>query len=111
MIFSGRKIDFQDLQRSIAAQNEKRSEETRVIYHFEHKKVCDDDQISANSDDVVKELETDRFRALVEQRTTESLRKKYDELDENYQIAKEKIFKIVSVSYTHLDCCRIFRNF
>ncbi len=95
VIFSGRKIDFQDLQRSIAAQNEKRSEETRVIYHFEHKKVCDDDQISANIDDVVKELETDRFRALVEQRTTESLRKKYDELDENYQIAKEKIFKIV----------------
>lgn len=95
VIFSGRKIDFQDLQRSIAAQNEKRSEETRVIYHFEHKKVCDDDQISANIDDVVKELKTDRFRALVEQRTTESLRKKYDELDENYQIAKEKIFKIV----------------
>lgn len=95
LIFSGRKIDFDDLKRSIKDQNEERSEETRVIYHYQHKKVLDDKILSQNIEDVVAELKSDRFRELVSQRTTEGLTQKYEELDENYTIAKENVFYIV----------------
>ncbi len=95
VIFSGRVIDFEDLKRSIADQNEERSESTRVKYHFQHKKVLDDKVLSQNIEEVVKELKSDRFRELVEQRTTEGLTQKYNDLDENYTIAKESEFYIV----------------
>lgn len=95
LVFSGRKIDFDDLKRSIKDQNEERSEETRVIYHYQHKKVLDDKVLSKNIEDVVAELKSDRFRELVSQRTTEGLTQKYEELDENYTIAKENVFYIV----------------
>ena len=92
LVFSGRKIDFDDLKCSIKDQNEERSEETRVIYHYQHKKVLDDKVLSKNIEDVVAELKSDRFRELVSQRTTEGLTQKYEELDENYTIAKENVF-------------------
>lgn len=95
VIFSGRVIDFEDLKRSIVDQNEERSESTRVKYHFQHKKVLDDKVLSQNIEEVVKELKSDRFRKLVEQRTTEGLKEKYNDLDENYKIAKESEFYIV----------------
>lgn len=95
IIFSGRKIDFEDLKRSIADQNEERSEETRVIYHYQHKRVLDDKILSKNIEDVVSELKSDRFRELVNQRTTKGLTEKYDALEENYKIAKENVFYIV----------------
>ena len=95
LVFSGRKIDFDDLKCSIKDQNEERSEETRVIYHYQHKKVLDDKVLSKNIEDVVAELKSDRFRELVSQRTTEGLTQKYEELDENYTIAKENVFYIV----------------
>ena len=91
--FSGRVIDFEDLKRSIADQNDERS--SPVIYHFKHKKVLDDKVLSTNIEDVVKELKSDRFHDLVAQRTTEGLTRKYNDLDENYTIAKESVFYIV----------------
>ena len=95
VIFSGRVIDFEDLKRSIADQNGRRSENTHVKYHFQHKKVLDDKVLSQNIEEVVKELKSDRFRELVEQRTTEGLTQKYNDLDQNYTIAKESEFYIV----------------
>ena len=83
------------MKRSIADQNEERPENTRVKYHFQHKKVLDDKVLSQNIDEVVQELKSDRFRKLVEQRTTEGLTQKYNDLDENYTIAKESEFYIV----------------
>ena len=95
VIFSGRKIDFEDLKRSIAAQNKKRSDCTKVIYHFEHKKILNDNVLSQNIDEVVTEIKSDRFRELIEKRTTEGLSNKYDNLEKDYEIAKEKDFYIV----------------
>lgn len=49
VIFSGRKIDFDDLKRAIADQNEDRSEETRVRYGEEYRKGfidCIDNNVS-----------------------------------------------------------------
>jgi GTPase SAR1 family protein len=95
LVFSGRTIDFDDLQRSISHQNEGRSERTRVVYHYDHKKVLDDKEHSKNIKNVVDELKSVRFRELVDQRTTEVLKQKYDKLDENYKIAKDNVFYIV----------------
>lgn len=95
VIFSGRKIDFEDLKRSIADQNDERPERTRVTYHFKHKKVLDDKVLSQNIEEVVKEIKSDRFHELVSQRTTDGLMEKYSDLDENYTIAKESEFYIV----------------
>lgn len=98
VIFSGRVIDFEDLKRSIADQNEERekhNKNTRVICHFEHKERMDDKKISKNIEEVYNELRSDRFRELVESRTTSGLRDKYEALEENYKIAKESEFRIV----------------
>lgn len=95
IIFSGRKIDFQDLQYAIEAQNAKRSEDTRVRYQYEHKKVLDDRILSQNIEEVVRELKSDRFRKLVKQRKTQGLNEKYKDLDTNYKRAKENEFYIV----------------
>ena len=95
IIFSGRKIDFQDLQYAIEAQNAKRSEDTRVRYQYEHKKVLDDKILSQNIEEVVCELKSDRFRKLVKQRKTQGLNEKYKDLDANYKRARENEFYIV----------------
>ena len=95
VIFSGRIIDFEDLKRSIVDQNDERSSDTQVKYHFKHKKVLDDKVLSTNIESVVQELKSKRFHALVAQRTTEGLTQKYNALDNNYQIAKENVFYIV----------------
>ncbi len=93
--FYGRKIDFEDLKRSIEAQNEKRSERTRVKYQFHHEKTHDDEEVSENIEKAVRELKSDRFRELVQQRKTEGLKQKYKNLDANYKIAVESEFYIV----------------
>lgn len=95
IVFSGRKIDFDDLKRSIADQNEERAENARVTYHFEHKKILDDKVLSQNIEEVVKEIKSERFRELVSQRTTDGLMEKYSALDKNYTLAKESEFYIV----------------
>lgn len=95
IIFSGRKIDFNDLQYAIEEQNDRRSEDTRVKYHYEHKKVLDDKVLSRNIEEVVQELKTDRFRKLVEERKTTALKQKYENLEKNYKTAKESEFYIV----------------
>mgnify|MGYP000268962371 CR=1 FL=1 len=95
IIFSGRKIDFDDLKRSIADQNEERAENTRVTYHFEHKKILDDKILSQSIEEVVKEIKSERFCELVSLRTTDGLIEKYRDLDDNYTIAKESEFYIV----------------
>lgn len=95
IIFSGRAIDFEDLQRSIAAQNQNDNRKHPVIYHYEHREILDDQVLSANIEDVVKELKSDRFQTLVAQQSTEALSQKYNDLDKNYATIKERVFDIV----------------
>jgi hypothetical protein len=92
--FSGRKIDFEDLKRSIAIQNAKRNERAQVKFCYVHKKVLDDKQLSRNIEEVVQELKAERFRTLISSRKTSTLIQKYQALDDNYRIAKESEFYI-----------------
>ena len=93
--FSGRVIDFNDLKRSIKDQNDERTEDAKVEYSFKHVKILSDKELAKNIDEVVKELKLDRFRQLVEERTSQVLKTKYEELEENYARAKNTEFQIV----------------
>lgn len=93
--FSGRIIDLEDLKRSVAAQNDKRSETTKVKYVFNHVKILDDMTLSKNIEKVVSELETPMFQQLIRQREGKSLNDKYNALKDNYRLAQENDFYIV----------------
>ena len=93
--YSGREIDRKDLQRAIDKQNAKRSDRTKVKYKIQHQKILDDAKLSADIDVVVKELQSDRFRELVEQRSTEDLKANYQRLADTYKLAKETEFYVV----------------
>lgn len=95
IVFSGRKIDFEDLQRSCESQNAKRQERCRIKFHFTRKDTLDDVLLAKNIDEVVEELKSDRFKELVESRSSEMLNEHYADLEKNYNRAKESEFQIV----------------
>lgn len=95
IVFSGRDIDYQDLQRTVKAQNDARKVEPPATFTFERKKRRDDKVLAENIDYIVKQLNTEKFRALVQERNSEDLQKKYDELNDNYRKAKDTEFDIV----------------
>lgn len=94
--FSGRNIDFQDLQRAINAQNNKRDVPVPAQFTFKQEKVLDDKILARNIGSVVKELRSERFQKLVKEReNSEALQKKYGQMDENYKQAINTEFEIV----------------
>ena len=95
--FSGRKIDFEDLKRSLEDQNKNREEGTRLSLRFRQEDPqLDDKKLSGNIEDIVKELQSDRFRELIEERSrSQTLQKKYEALETNYAKAKEREFDVV----------------
>lgn len=95
IIFSGRDIDYQDLQRAVNVQNKERKVDPPAQFTFEHKAKLDDKVLAQNIDHIVEELKSDRFRALVQERNSETLRKKYEQLNDNYRKAKDTEFDIV----------------
>lgn len=95
IIFSGRDIDYRDLQRVVKVQNEAREVDPPAQFTFEHKAKLDDKALAQNIDHIVEELKSDRFRVLVQERNSEALKKKYSELNDNYRKAKDTEFDIV----------------
>ena len=95
--FSGRKIDFEDLKRSLEDQNKNREEGTRLSLRFRQEDPqLDDKKLSENIEDIVKELQSDRFHELIEERSrSQTLQKKYEALETNYAKAKEREFDVV----------------
>lgn len=94
--FSGRNIDYQDLQRAINAQNNKRDVPVPAQFTFKQEKVLDDKILARNIGSVVKELRSERFQKLVKEReNSEALQKKYGQMDENYKQAINTEFEIV----------------
>lgn len=93
--FSGRKIDFEDLKRALEHQNEQRKHDLQLQLNFQHKKVLDDHVLAANIDEIVKSLESLRFKQLIDQRTSKELQGNYEALDKNYKLALDSEFPIV----------------
>lgn len=95
IIFSGRDIDYRDLQHVVRAQNNERKVDPPAQFTFEQKASLDDNVLAQNIDHIVKELQSPRFSALVQERNSEALKKKYRELNDNYRRAKDTEFDIV----------------
>ena len=95
IIFSGRDIDYRDLQRAVKVQNEAREVDPPAQFTFEQKTILDDKVLAQNIDHIVKELRSPRFSALVQERNSEALKKKYSALNDNYSKAKDTEFDIV----------------
>lgn len=92
--FYGRRIDFEDLKRACNFQNGEREERTRLNIKYILKGELDDMQHSKTIDAVVKEIQSDRFKKLLEDRSG-YIKEKYKVLEENYQRVKNNDFKIV----------------
>ncbi len=93
--FSGRVIDYQDLKRACEAQNQERKDyKLSIKYH--HPEIISDKKLSENIDNVVQQLLTDEFQALVEARGQNSqVYKDYQRLANDYEETKNREFKIV----------------
>ena len=95
ILFSGRDIDYQDLQRTVRAQNDARKVEPPATFTFAQKKRLDDKILAENIDYIVKELNSKRFQTLIQERNSAELQKRYTELNDNYRKAKDTEFDIV----------------
>lgn len=92
--FHGRVIDFEDLKRSCEMQNAKR--QNPLGLSFEHDTTISDEKLAHNIDVIMDSLLSDRFAEIVKTQGEESSAYiYYQELEENYQRAKKKEFKIV----------------
>lgn len=95
LLFSGRKIDLEDLQRAITLQNAKRAATARVQFAYEHIKVLDDKELAKNIEQVVKSLKSEQFKKLIQERRSATLQESYAQLDKNYALTKNSEFYIV----------------
>lgn len=92
--FHGRSIDFNDLKRVCEIENEKRS--YQLDLSFEHDTIISDEKLAQNIDVIMDSLLSERFAKLVkEQGEDSSVYIDYQDIEENYQRAKQKEFKIV----------------
>jgi len=96
IIFYGRKIDFNDLQRACVSQNAKRAMDKKVRITYSINKELSDEKLSQDIDIVMKELLCDRFKMMVEERSENTtLHERYRNLENSYERAKSKEFKVV----------------
>ena len=91
--FKGRKIDFEDLERSLFAQNNDRENKINIEYSKDY--YLSDQALSSNIDFVVKEMLSTRFKKLVNKSESPYLKEKYGKLQNTYSQAKSKEFKII----------------
>lgn len=95
--FKGRKIDYDDLMRSLNIQAKKRNPKYPVVIKEGIvKTVLDDQKLLKDIDYVVKELLSDKFKQIVEginEKT--SVYKKYQELEQHYEEVKDAEFRVV----------------
>lgn len=94
LLFSGREIDFKDLERAIAAQNQDLGDNAVEVTYKKHLFISDKD-LGVNIDKAVKEMLSKRFSDLVNASNSPLLLEKYKELEESYRRAKSKEFKII----------------
>lgn len=92
--FHGRKIDFEDLRRTCESENVSRKNKLEILYS--HDTILSDEKLAQNIDVVMEALLSERFAKLVREQGVESkVFEDYQDLEENYQKAKQKEFKIV----------------
>lgn len=96
--FCGRGLDYNDLKRTLEAQNASRDPDCRVTLTFREENpesTPDDQEMMRRIDEVVKEMQTDKFNAIVNEIGTDEVKAVRDNLRAAYATAKNEEFQIV----------------
>ena len=93
--FSGREIDYESIQASFIAQNERRNLGATLIFCDLANEIVPDAEMKANIDEVISLMLTDNFRDIVKNSKSKELIRKYERLSETYKEIDEKEFRIV----------------
>ncbi len=82
------------IQRSCVSQNEKRK--VPLELSFVHENILSDQKLSQNVENVMQTILSDKFKGLIKEHGDESLiAQEYAKVEKNYNLTKEKEFKIV----------------
>ena len=93
--FSGREIDYESIQASFIAQNERRNLGATLIFCDLANEIVPDAEMKANIDEVISLMLTDNFRDIVKNSKSKELIRKYERLSETYKKNNKKEFRIV----------------
>lgn len=93
--FSGRKIDYESIQASFIAQNERRNLGATLTFCDLADEIVPDSEMKANIDEVISLMLTDNFKEIVKSSKSKELIRKYERLSETYKEIDEKEFRIV----------------
>lgn len=95
--FHGRKIDFEDLRRSLEAQNQSRTKKAFLEFPEQYQELkLSDEKMMQNIEHVVADLHSDKFKQIMDEYGDELVvKQEYLHLDANYEKAKNTKFRIV----------------
>lgn len=93
--FAGRKIDYESIQSSFFAQNEKRHLGAELTFCDLSEEIIPDSVMKSNIEDVIKLMLTDYFEEIVNESKSGALIKKYARLKETYEEIDAEEFRIV----------------
>ena len=95
-LFTGRKIDYEDLMHACESQNEERKSRCHLKFDLEYE--ITDEQTARNIEEVVKTLQSDRFKKLVDECNQlgfdKELGEKYKNFKADYDRARNAEFTI-----------------
>lgn len=95
-LFTGRKIDYEDLMHACESQNEERKSRCNLKFDLEYE--ITDEQTARNIEEVVKTLQSDRFKKLVDECDQlgfdKELGEKYKNFKADYDRARNAEFTI-----------------
>lgn len=93
--FAGRKIDYESIQASLNAQNEKRNCNAKLSFCELVQEIVPDAQMKNNIDDVIKLMLTSEFEEIVQESRSPELIRKYEHLKSTYEEVEAEEFRIV----------------
>lgn len=93
--FSGRRIDYEEIQASLVAQNENRHLGAKLTFCELVEEIVPDSEMKKNIDEAIKLMLTDRFAEIVKDSKSEALIAKYARLKATYDEIEAEEFGIV----------------
>lgn len=93
--FSGRKVDYEDVQTSLKAQNESRKLGAKLTFSDLVDEIAPDSEMKKNIDEAVRRMLTDQFKDIVNNSKSNELIAKYNRLQKTYEEIDSQEFRIV----------------
>lgn len=93
--FSGRKVDYEDVQTSLKAQNESRKLGAKLTFSDLVDEIAPDSEMKKNVDKAVNLMLTDQFKDIVNNSKSNELIAKYNRLQKTYEEIDSQEFRIV----------------